>query len=100
MRYELCARVEFCWMDEKGVSHHGTGRTRDISTRGCYILGTAWPPKGTLIALNIEIPFSPDGNRTLRIETEGRVVRIESPASEGAVGGFSVRNDRLNAYQG
>ena len=55
VRYELRARVEFCWMDEKGVSRHGLGRTRDISTKGAYIVGAVRPPKGTLVAMNLSL---------------------------------------------
>jgi len=100
VRYELRARVEFCWIDDQGVSRHGVGRTRDVSTRGAYVLGSAWPPKGTPVAMNIEIPFSPATARVLRVQTEGRVVRVDRPGSDGSDACFSVQNDRVTSFQG
>jgi hypothetical protein len=100
VRYELRARVEFCWIDDQGISRHGVGRTRDVSTRGAYVLGSAWPPKGTPVAMNIEIPFSPATARVLRVQTEGRVVRVDRPGSDGSDAGFSVQNDRVTSFQG
>src|ERR1700690_2059300 len=99
-RYELRARVEFCWIDEQGASRHAGGMTRDISTKGSYILGSGSPPKGTAIAMNIEIPVSGTTVRMLRVQAEGHVVRVEQPGNNGTGGGFSVQNDRVTAHQG
>jgi hypothetical protein len=98
VRYELQARVEFCWMDEKGVSRHGLGRTRDISTKGAYIVGAVRPPRGTLVAMNIVIPLSGAAPRALRVQTEGRVVRVEPGGGHGDAGGFSVANQRVTSF--
>ena len=99
VRYELRARVEFCWVDDKGISRHGVGHTRDVSTRGTYILGAA-PPKGTSVAMNMEIQFSPTISSILRVETEGRVVRVDRPGNDGLCAGFSVQNDRVASFRG
>ena len=98
VRYELRARVEFCWMDEKGVSRHGLGRTRDISTKGAYIVGAVRPPKGTLVAMNIVIPLSGAAPRVLRVQTEGQVVRVEPGGGHRDAGGFSVENQRVTSF--
>lgn len=97
MRFDLRARVEFCWIDEKGISRHGIGLTRDVSTRGAYILGSEWPPEGTSVAMNIEIRFAPATSRVLRVQTEGRVVRVDRPGRAAGGTGFSVHNDRVTS---
>ncbi len=99
VRYELQARVEFCWIDDQGASRHGVGRTRDVSTRGAYVVGLVWPPKGTMVAMNIEIPFA-SAERVLRVQTEGRVVRIDPTGVDGSGTGFCVQNDRVSSFQG
>jgi hypothetical protein len=54
VRFGLRAGVTFCWLDHHGTSRYGKGRTRDISTKGVYVLSSNWPPNGTSVAINIE----------------------------------------------
>jgi hypothetical protein len=98
VRYELRARVEFCWVDEKGASCHGLGRTRDISTKGAYVIGAVRPPKGTLVAMNIVIPLPGAAPRILRVQAEGQVVRVEPGGGRADAGGFSVENQRVTSF--
>lgn len=92
VRYSLQAPVEFCWIDGKGTTSHGKGRTQDVSTKGIRIVCSASPPVGACVAMNVDIPL-PGGNiQTLRIEIEGHVVRIQS---SGAWCGFCIQNDRV-----
>jgi hypothetical protein len=95
VRYALKASVIFSWVDEEGVTRKGRGCTRDISTRGAYVLCSDRPPLGASIILNICIPLLIEENRILRIETEGRVLRVESM---GECRGFSIQNDRVATF--
>lgn len=97
MRFELQARVEFRWTDEKGFSRQEVGLTRDLSTKGAHIIGDLQPPKGARVAMNIEIPLSDSGPRILRVRAEATVVRVERAGSYGAENGFSVENERITS---
>ena len=69
-----------------------------MSTRGAHILGSAAPPEGSLVAMNIDIPLPAPGAQLLRIYTEGRVVRVEPPRRDRPGTGFSVQNDRVTSF--
>jgi hypothetical protein len=97
IRFGLRAEVTFCWLDHDGISRYGKGRTRDISTKGVYVLSSNWPPNGTSVAMNVDIPLSTGQSRFLQIEVEGKVVRIEPIGSMRDRGGFAVENDRITA---
>jgi hypothetical protein len=97
VRFGLRAEVTFCWLDNDGVSRYGKGRTRDISTKGVCVLCSNWPPKGTAVAMNVDIPVSPRQARFLQVEVEGRVVRIDAVGGAHDRGSFAVENDRITA---
>jgi hypothetical protein len=94
-RYTLHARTQFHWTDDEGLAREAQGYTRDISPKGVYVFAAACPPRGAALTMNIFLPvFSPDSG-DLRLEAEGRVVRVDLASGEGCVGGFSVRNERV-----
>jgi hypothetical protein len=97
VRYALQARVVFQWSDEEGASKVGRGRTRNISQRGAYIEAPDPPPSGTQIAMSIYLPALGGEARVLRVEAEGRVMRVE-PGQEtesGMASGFAVANHEV-----
>jgi hypothetical protein len=92
MRYRLHAPVAFCWVDTKGLTWHGKGHTHDVSTRGICVLCSVSPPLGASVAMNIDIPLPRGATRSLRVEVEGHVVRLES---SGMRSSFCVECDHL-----
>ena len=85
MRYFLEAPVAFCWIDTQGITCHGNGRTHDVSTKGIRILSSVWLPVGASVAMNIDIPLPRADLRSLRVEIEGRVVRLEAAGAKCSV---------------
>ncbi|MDQ1409851.1 MAG: hypothetical protein QOJ41_1586, partial [Acidobacteriaceae bacterium] len=90
IRYPLEASVGFWWKDENGACQQHEGRGRDASDRGAFILSAACPPVGTGIRLRISMEGFPDDAAALRIDIEGRVLRVERAGASGENSGFAV----------
>jgi hypothetical protein len=95
VRYALEARVVFSWTDERGVSQKGIGWTRDISPKGVYVVATGCPPRSAAVALSVQLPASEQQSRTMSLETQGRVLRVDY-RREGGGSGFSVQHERVS----
>ncbi len=94
IRYALLAQVIFTWTDDQGELRVERGCTRDISTRGAYVLASGCPPSGAFVVMNILLPMLAEGARALRVETTGRVQRVDVSEQDGLSCGFSVCNER------
>ena len=90
IRYPLEASVLFWWKDENGILKQEHGRGRDASDRGAFIVCAACPPLDTPIALTIFMEGLPGEAAALRIEVEGRVLRVERSESSAGNSGFAV----------
>lgn len=92
VRFQIHAVVEFEWFDGEGVRHRGRGLTRDISSKGLFILSDSRPP--TKVDLQAEVFFgSISGSDTnLQLRTRAVVIRMESASRIGAHDGFAVLN--------
>ncbi len=94
VRYALQARVVFQWNAHDGAEKVGRGQTRDISQKGAYIETEDSPPTGTRVAMSIFLPALGGEARGLRVDAEGRVVRVEprQETESGVASGFAVAN--------
>lgn len=93
IRFPLEASVTFFWTSEAGMSRHGAGRSRDISEHGVFVLADDCPPLGSKIGLNISLPEFSDIAQALRVQIEGRVLRIDTGSGMGA-SGFAVMSEQ------
>jgi hypothetical protein len=89
IRYPLETSVVFWWKDENGTYQQNEGRGRDVSDRGAFVFAAACPPVGTAIGLRISLEGFRDAAPALRIEVEGRVLRVEQSRKQGN-SGFAV----------
>jgi PilZ domain-containing protein len=92
VRYRLSTPAVFSWDGHAGGRFLGEGDTRDISKGGAYILTPTCPPTGIMIQLKIFLTPPDPAGRSLRITTEGRVLRVEYPADSMARGGFAIES--------
>jgi hypothetical protein len=90
IRYPLETAVAFWWRDENGQNQQFEGRGRDVSDRGVFVFASTCPPVGTGIGLRISLDGLPDLAPALRIDVEGRVLRVEPARSGETSGGFAV----------
>jgi hypothetical protein len=90
IRYPLETSVVFWWKDKNGIYQQNEGRGRDVSDRGAFVFAAACPPIGTSIGLRISLEGFPDAAPALRIEVEGRVLRVEQSRSGERSSGFAV----------
>ena len=67
------------------------GFTRDISTRGMFVLADVGPGQGELVEFEIDLAMD-ELTPLVLVEGQGRVVRVESPAPEGQPLGLAVHN--------
>jgi PilZ domain len=82
VRYRLSADAVFAWEGAKDARLLGDGITRDISITGAFVFTTTSPPVGTIVHLDVFLS-SRQGRgpeRSVRIETEAEVVRVEHSA--------------------
>jgi len=92
-RYRLGVPAFFSWLDQRGLSQQGEGTTRDISAGGVFLFANTLPPVGSAIRFEISLPPLPGAVRSLRIEAEGRVLRIEPAAGGKGRSGFAAVNE-------
>ncbi|HXZ11712.1 MAG TPA: PilZ domain-containing protein [Candidatus Sulfotelmatobacter sp.] len=97
VRYALQARVVFQWSAHDGAEKVGRGRTRDISQKGAYIETEDFPPAGTQVAMSIFLPALGGDACVLRVDAEGRVVRVDEKQEtvSGIASGFAVANHEV-----
>jgi hypothetical protein len=86
----LEASVVFWWKDENGILKQEQGRGRDASDRGAFIVSAVCPPVGTAIGVRIFMEGFPDEAAALRIDVEGRVLRVERSKASAGNSGFAV----------
>ena len=90
-RYRLGAPAVFSW-EADGVKCEENGTTRDISTTGIYLLAASCPPEGITVQVLVSLPSLHPSRPGWRLETEGKVVRVES-RNGGGKGGFALQNN-------
>ena len=56
MRYQLLLPVIFQWTDSQGATHKEGGFTRNIGSRGVYLVGPVCPPEKSTIELEVLLP--------------------------------------------
>jgi hypothetical protein len=89
MRYPVKAPVSFWWKDESGDQRQGEGTSRDVSETGTFVFAPGCPPVGADVALRIFLVALPGATRVLRMEVDGRVLRVEQATAAGS-SGFAV----------
>lgn len=94
MRFPMDVPVIFWWHDEVGGHQQGEGRTYDVSESGAFILTSRCPPPGALVNIKIPMAAVPNAPRSLRMEVEGRVLRVEQARSGERRDGFAMLSDR------
>ena len=89
MRYPVRAPVSFSWKDKNGKQCQGEGTSRDVSETGAFVYALGCPPVGAEVALRIVLVTLPDATKILRVEVDGRVLRVEQATAAGS-SGFAV----------
>ena len=74
IRYRFTVPVVFRWAGPEAHLLQGEGVTRDVSTRGAFIVTPSYPLAGA--ALRLEIQFDRT-NHNLKLISEGLVMRVE-----------------------
>src|ERR1700733_3559862 len=94
IRFPLEASVEFWWRDMGGRTHHGLGRSRDISEHGVFVLAARCPPKGDQVELNILIDELTETGELLQVHINGKVLRVDEISAEKEGFGFAVLSNQ------
>jgi hypothetical protein len=96
VRHRLEVPVRFSWIDRHGARHRAEGKTRDISPGGVFLSARACPPAGTPVGLSIFLPPLSEHIPSWKMQTKGRVVRVEPSGSKGRLGGFAAISDKIS----
>ena len=94
IRFPLEASVTFYWKSENGSDQQGQGRSRDISEHGVFVFADRCPPPGVKIGLSVSLPELSDIARALRVQIEGRVLRVDQTRPELEARGFAVLSEQ------
>lgn len=94
MRFPMDVPVVFWWRDEVQQLQEGAGRIYDVSEMGAFVLASLCPSVGAPITVKISIAAVPDAPRSLRMQVEGRVLRVEQVRRGALRDGFAMLSDR------
>lgn len=100
VRYALNVPVTFSWGDEQGVPQEGEGRARDVSVSGAFVFAPSYPPAGASVDLNFVLSSDPQTERTLQMQAEARVLRVEQAGRGEETTGFAVTNQKVLVLRG
>jgi hypothetical protein len=89
MRYPVKARVDFWWRSGD-QNCAGTGTSRDVSEKGAFVLASAQPPIGADVGLTFFLPKLSKAIAAVRMEVEGKVIRVEGEDTAQKYAGFAV----------
>jgi len=89
MRYPVKTRVDFWWRHQDR-NCAGSGTSRDVSEKGAFVLAPACPPLGTDVGLTFFLPKLSKTIAAVRMEVEGKVIRVEEEEGSEKRGGFAV----------
>jgi len=89
-RCRLKCRVAFSWREAGKRRRHSEGVTRDISSRGFFMFASKSPPAGTALRYDILLPALERMVPRIRIQGEGRVVRVELAAGPAGMVSFAA----------
>ena len=89
-RFALEYPVLISWRDPQGVLHRAEGVTRNVSVSGVFFRGRTSPPVGAQIEFNVFFPWIESRESTLRMTTEGTVVRASLQMIGGERDGFAL----------
>jgi len=98
VRFHLRFPVIFRWKDDQGGKEQNGGFTRDICKEGLFVYSRIPPPRGVTLELEVMLPPLQEGGHGVRLQSEGRVLRIER---KGEHTGFAATGDfDLHSAQG
>jgi hypothetical protein len=87
----------FSWESAQSRRLLGKGVTRDISLVGAFILSLTSPPVDAVLHLEIFLPPPLQGARSVRIQTEAIVIRVEHAVQNE---GFAVVGQGFSLLSG
>jgi len=98
VRFPVELPVSVSWQVHGQPQCRGEGVTRNISSRGMFVLARRSPTLGTPV--HFEVSLVPGrGSAAIEIEGQGTVVRLEPRASPSGMTGFAVVNLWLKVKQ-
>jgi hypothetical protein len=95
-RYDLRTQVRFSWEDLEGIYHREESLTRDISEVGIFVVTNSFPPVGTTV--QFEVSFHSATAQGVRIQAQGRVVRVENVDRSRAHDGFAAATETIEVF--
>ena len=100
IRFPVEASVEFWWQDSQGATHHGLGRSRDISEHGVFVIAWSCPPRGGRVELKMLIDEIAHTGEVLHVHVKGNVLRVDTILPEQESYGFAVLSDEALSNTG
>lgn len=76
-RFNLAAPAFFCWERSDGTLQDNQGTTRDISSRGVFVICSSSPPLGAHVELEVYLPARNGMPRAVQLHGEGEVLRVD-----------------------
>ena len=96
-RYGVEALVDFEWIDG-GVLRRGNGVTRDVNTKGMFILSDTKPPAKADLELEFSFRDVSDIRTSLQMSVKALVIRVEPETLPKSLQGFAILNKRYELH--
>ena len=86
-RFQLRLPVNLSWQVRSNQNQQGQGLTRNICTRGMFVLAPTGAPEGSPLRFEINLALD-EISPAIRVEGRGRVFRVKRPAPRSRITGF------------
>ena len=92
--------MKFFWKDAQDIRHEGIGITHDISAKGMFVFASSPPPLEGGVEYKAFLPPSSSAAPPLRLQGQGRVVRVGAARDGARRTGFAVAGERFVLRRG
>jgi hypothetical protein len=90
-RFEVSLPVHLSWRVVGRTDQQVQGSTKNISTRGMFVLAPLGPRPGQLLEFEIDMAVD-EASPLVLVQGEGEVVRVDPSTKASPLTGFAVRN--------
>jgi hypothetical protein len=90
-RLALAVDVKLAWKIRGQLRRQERGVTRNISSRGMFVVTRRPPPRRTLVRFEFSLKPAA-GTKPIRVQGEGQVVRVKQTETNAMQTGFALVN--------
>jgi hypothetical protein len=90
--------VHISWRIRGELHHRDWGTTKDISSRGMFVVSRTIPPKGVTVQFTIHLSLD-EFPTEMSVAGVGQVVRVEPNSTRTGTEGFAIANESFQMQE-